>query len=73
MSVRELNSEQREILKQMYMLEKADKEEYSSAFNVDWGAPSYGELLNADELVSDEEIFSEYEGISFVDADFALV
>lgn len=70
MSVRELNREQKEALKQMYMIEKADKGEYQSAFNVDWDNPSYGEMSSADEIVSDEEIYTEYEGIDFVDADF---
>ena len=31
---------------------------------------SYGELADIDELVSDDEVFTEYEGIEFVPDDF---
>ena len=56
MNVRELNREQLTILKGRYL----SKDEYIS----------YGELLEADNLVSDETIFDELEGINFVEEDF---
>ena len=58
MSVRELNRDQLVQLKQNYLCE--------IQHSVSWG-----ELAFADELVSDEKIFAEYAGYSFVEEDFA--
>lgn len=57
MKVQELNKVQLEELKQRYYTEKNE--------NV-----SYGELADIDNLVSDKEIFEEYEGIEFTEDDF---
>jgi len=56
MNVKELNREQLIILKGRYL----DKDEDIS----------YGELAAADELVLDETIFEEYDGVEFVEEDF---
>ena len=56
MNVKELNREQLIILKGRYLSKDEDV--------------SYGELLEADNLVSDETIFEEFEGINFVEEDF---
>nr|DAG70237.1 MAG TPA: hypothetical protein [Caudoviricetes sp.] len=57
MKVRELNREQLEELKQRYYTEKNE--------NV-----SYGEFADIDKLVTDNEIFEEYEHIEFCEEDF---
>ena len=56
MNVHELNREQLTELKQAHLMESED-----------W--PSYGELADADELVSDEVIFEKYAGTDFVEED----
>ena len=57
MSVKDLTREQLIELKQRYYTERNE--------NV-----SYGELADIDNLVSDDEIFEEYEHITFVAEDF---
>lgn len=57
MSLKELNRTQLRQLKENYYTEKH--------FSV-----SYLELSNIEELVSDEEIFNEYENTCFVEEDF---
>lgn len=62
MDVKELSREQLVELKQNYLTELADKRNGEGV--------SYGELANADELVTDEEIFLFYAGVDFVSEDF---
>lgn len=62
MFVRELTTEQIYALKQAYLMEKLDREEHR--------CPSWGELADAGELVSDEEIFGEYDRVEFSPDDF---
>lgn len=57
MTLKELNKNQIEQLKQRYYCDRNE--------NV-----SYGELINIDELVSDEEIEEEYGATFFVEEDF---
>ena len=57
MSVKDLTREQLIELKQRYYTERNE--------NV-----SYGELADIDNLVSDNEVFEEYEHITFVEEDF---
>lgn len=56
-TVRELSRKNLEELKQRYYIENHPN-------------TSYGELVDIDDLVSDEEIFKEYEGIIFYNDDF---
>ena len=56
MNVKELNREQLIILKGYYLSKDGDV--------------SYGELFEADNLVSDETIFFVFLGINFVEEDF---
>lgn len=58
MSVKELTREQLIELKQNY---------YCNVLN---NNASYGELADIDNLVSDNEIFEEYDGIIFTNDDF---
>lgn len=62
MKITELNADQLKEVKQRYLCEIADTRIMES--------PSYGELANADELVTDEEVFEYYEGTEFVPEDF---
>lgn len=61
MTVRELSSEQLDELKQNHLTRKMDEAGES---------PSYGELVEASEKISDEEIFDEYDGTEFSPDDF---
>ena len=57
MSVYELNREQLNALKQAIICRRIEQ-------------PSYRDLVEAEYSVSDDEVFTEYEGISFVTDDF---
>lgn len=63
MKVTELNREQLIQLKQDYLCEVADKRNGET--------PSYYELANADETVTDAEIFDYYAVTDFVPEDFS--
>lgn len=56
MTVHELTREQLIELKQDMLCEQ--------------GSPSYGELADADELVSDETVFAEFDATKFSEDDF---
>lgn len=56
MTVHELSRDQLIELKQHMLCEQ--------------GSPSYGELADADELISDEKVFEEYCDTDFVKDDF---
>ena len=57
MDVRELNSEQLEKLKVNYYAERHED-------------MSYGDIVDINNLVSDEEVFDEYAGTMFTEEDF---
>lgn len=62
MNVKELNRNQITQLKQDYITERNDKTD----------TPTYwSDLANADELVSNKEIFENYGHVDFVPEDFA--
>ena len=61
MTVQELNRDQLIQLKQEMLMERMDAEgDY----------PSWGELADADSLVSDEDVQSQFAGTIFTTADF---
>lgn len=62
MSLEELTRDQITSLKQYMLIEQADRGERD--------APSYGELADADEIVSDSAVREEYAGTDFVPKDF---
>lgn len=64
MTVKELNREQLNELKQNYATQLTDCGEDEEVFGI-----SYGELIEA-ENIPDEVIFNHYDGISFTDDDF---
>lgn len=62
MTVKQLNRDMLVELKERYLMEKLDEKENRT--------PSWGELADADEAVSDETIYKEYEGYDFGVDDF---
>ena len=70
MDVRELSREQLIELKEHYMIELVNEGTYAEVMGVDWNEPSMGEIIAADELISDEVIFEHYAGYTFSDGDF---
>lgn len=61
MNVQELNRDQLIQLKQEMLMERMDAEG-------DW--PSWGELADADSLISDEDVQSQFAGTVFTTGDF---
>lgn len=70
MNVRELNREQLKEMKERYMIQLADEGNFAEMFGVDYDSPSWGDMVNADELVPDEVVFRQWDGVDFVDDDF---
>lgn len=63
MTVYDLNRDQLEQVKQRMLMERYDEHGET---------PSYGELADADNLISDEEVYEEYGGTEFVPEDFGF-
>ena len=61
MNVRELSRDQLVELKQAYLCETNNSVNYGT---------SYEELADADSLISDNEIITQYDGYDFSDDDF---
>lgn len=61
MTVQELNRDQLAQLKQDMLIERMDAED-------DW--PSWGEMADADSLISDEDVQREFAGTVFTTGDF---
>lgn len=61
MTVQELNRDQLAQLKQDMLIERMDAEG-------DW--PSWGEMADADSLISDEDVQREFAGTVFTTGDF---
>lgn len=70
MDVRDLSREQLVELKCDYMTELTNEGIFAEIMNRDYDSPSYWDLANADEFVSDEVIFEHYSGTDFVNDDF---
>lgn len=70
MKVRELSREQMHELKEAYLTKLADEGTFAEVLDVDYDEPSCGDLANADDIVPDDVIFREYDGIDFVEDDF---
>lgn len=70
MQVNELTREQLIEVKQRYLTQLADDGNYAEVVGVDYDEPSYHDLANADEIVPDDVIFRNYEGVNFTDDDF---
>lgn len=70
MDVHELSRDQIVELKCNYLTKLADEGSYADVLNCDYNEPSYLDLANADDIVPDDCIFREYEGVDFVNDDF---
>jgi hypothetical protein len=70
MEVRELSKDQMLELKQNYLTKLADEGTFAEVMDVDYNEPSYWDLANADDIVPDDVIFREYDGVCFVTDDF---
>ena len=70
MNVRDLSKEQMHELKERYLLELADEGSFAEVMGVENDEPSYGDLADADDIVPDDVIFKDYEGVDFVNDDF---
>lgn len=71
MDVRDLSREQLVELKQRYLTQLADDGSYAEVLDCDYDDPSYQDLANADEIVPDDVIYRNYEGVYFVNNDFS--
>lgn len=70
MDVRDLSREQLVELKERYLTQLADEGTFAEVLGVDYDAPSYWDMANADEIVPDDVIYRQYEGVDFVKDDF---
>lgn len=70
MTVRELNRQQLTELKGNYFAELVNEGTFAEVIGRDYDEPSYGDLAEIDNIVSDEFIFEHYDGIDFVNDDF---
>ena len=70
MTYSELTRDQLIQLKQDYMVQLADCGEFAEVMGVDYDEPSYGDLVNADELIPDDVIKEHYGDIWFYEDDF---
>lgn len=61
MTLNDLDNEQRLILKQRLLVEKWEAHNRT---------PNYGELAEADKIITDKELEQEYNGVEFVEEDF---
>jgi|P1105metagenome_2_1110788.scaffolds.fasta_scaffold00387_52 hypothetical protein len=70
MDVRELSRDQLIELKCQYMAELVNEGTFAEVMGVENNEPSYGDLAEADQNISDEFIFEHYNGVHFVNDDF---
>ena len=70
MTIKDLSKDQLYELKQRYLMKLADEGTFAEVMDVDYDEPSYEDLANADEIVPDDVIEREYEGVCFVEDDF---
>lgn len=69
-SVKELTDDEREELKQRYMIELVNEGTFAEVMGVDYDEPSYYDMAFANDIIPDSVIDDCYEGISFVHDDF---
>lgn len=72
MKVNDLNRDRLIELKQNYLCRLADEGQFSEITGRDYDAPSYGDLADADDIVPDDVILREYDGVEFTEEDFSV-
>jgi hypothetical protein len=70
MNVKELNREQLTELKCYYYTELVNEDKFAEVIGRDYDEPSYGDLADADEIVSDDFIFEHYKEYEFNNGNF---
>lgn len=70
MHVTELSREQLTELKNNYMVELVNEGTFAEVMDRDYDAPSMWDVAHADEIVPDDVIFRQYDGIDFTPDDF---
>lgn len=70
MYTQELTKEQLAELKQSYFAELVNEDNFAEFFGTDYNEPSWSDIANVDDLISDEFVIACFEGISFVPEDF---
>lgn len=70
MDVHDLSRDQLIELKQNYFTELVNEGTFAEVVGRDYDEPSWWDLANADDIVPDDVIFRNYEGIHFVNDDF---
>ena len=70
MKLQDLSKDRLIELKERYLIKLADEGTFAEVMGVDYDAPSYGDLANADSIVPEEVIEREYDGVCFVEDDF---
>ena len=71
MNIKDLNKEQMRELKVHYLCDLANEGRFAETLNTDHDEPSYWDLAQADQLVSDDDIRRKYEGVEFSEDDFS--
>ena len=72
MKVNELSKQQLTKLKESYLSDLVNEGTFAEVLGVDHDEPSYTDLANVNDLVSDEFLMSYYEGVEFTEDDFYL-
>lgn len=70
MHVTELSREQLTELKNNYMVELVNEGTFAEVMDRDYDEPSMWDVAHADEIVHDDVIFRQYDGIDFTPDDF---
>lgn len=70
MGIKDMNREQLVYMKQEFLLLLADQGQFAEVLGVDYDEPSWHDLAYADEIVPDEAVYREWEGVEFVKDDF---
>lgn len=70
MTVRNLNKDQIHQLKESYFTELVNEGIFAETLGVEYDAPSWGDLANVDEIISDEVVMVLFDGIVFCEEDF---
>lgn len=70
MNVHELSREQLQELKGSYLAELVNEGTFAEIVGRDYDEPAYSDLADIDNVVPDDVIFRQYEGIDFVLDDF---
>ena len=73
MHVTELSREQLTELKNNYMIELVNEGTFAEVMDRDYDEPSMWDVAHADEIIPDDVIFRQYDGIDFVPDDFFCI